>query len=183
MRRGEEPGPQGFFQSLHGPWAGGASNRWRDFLGAKGPPLPPTSSHPCSSAPAGPLSLDGPPKSLSQPHTSLPVTDTHPGGDGHTHPHTDPMPGTPTHPSSHAALLSVTPTPALGHPNTRSRPTPSYSWAPSPLLQGTSTPLPPQHISYSKLCKDWHPPLGPPARVPPGVTPRPHHPPYVLTHP
>lgn len=160
VRRGEGWGPQGFFQSLHGPWAGGANNRWRDFLGAEGPPFPPTSSLPMSFTPSWAHSLEGPPKSWSQPHTSLPITDTPKWGWPHA-PHTDLMPSTHAHPSNHTALFLVTPT--------LTGPAPFYSWASSSLLQGTSTPPLPQHISCSELCEDWHPPLWPPTYALPGV--------------
>lgn len=71
------------------------------------------------------------------------------------------MPSTHAHPSNHTALFLVTPT--------LTGPTPFYSWASSSLLQGTSTPPLPQHISCSELCEDWHPPLWPPTCALPGV--------------
>ena len=76
-------------------------------------------------------------------------------------PRTDLMPGTHAHPSNHTTLFLVTPT--------LTGPAPFDSWASSSLLQGTSTPPLPQHISCSELCEDRHPPLWPPTCALPGV--------------
>lgn len=88
--------------------------------------------------------------------------DTHPGGNGHPHPHTALTP-------THIAFPFSCPT------------TPPFCWSPQqqhgplPSATGNRHPLP-AHISDSELCKALHP-------LPACPQPVPHFPPYVLTHP
>lgn len=143
--QGGAEGPQDF-QSFPGPQAGGASNRWADFLRAEGPSLLPH-PHPmsfrpcCAPEPRGSPQVIVPAPQLSHSH-------------GHTsHPHTDLMSSAHTQtPPAHAQPHH----PSVGHPNTNMAHSP-LQLGPIPSAAGNKHPTTSTHLLFRTLEGPPHP--------------------------